>query len=107
MLLRALKVSSVAPCFLLVTRLLFAVTAEVAGSSPVVPATDSKALTLELANIIGVQKGHGNAPLLHPNLAMRGFRSPDSLIFRCVPPFVLVERTPATRRRLGHRAWPV
>jgi len=45
-------------------------TAEVAGSSPVVPAIDSKRLTWNLRNSVGVQKGHKNVPLLHPNSAI-------------------------------------
>ena len=47
-----------------------AVTAEVAGSSPVVPAIDSKRVIWKWRNPIGVQKSHRNVPVLHPILAL-------------------------------------
>jgi hypothetical protein len=42
------------------------VTAEVAGSSPVVPAIDSKELIWHWRYLIGVQKGHQNVPKWAP-----------------------------------------
>ena len=54
---------------------------------------------------LGCKRDTKMCPFYTP-IGMRSFRSPDLLLLRCAPPFVLVERTPATRRRLGQRAWP-
>jgi hypothetical protein len=77
------------------------------GFEPRRPRHRSKRVTWNRRSLIGVQKGHQNVPLLHPNLAMRSFRFLGFLHFRWAPPFELVKKTRATRRRLGQRAWPV
>ena len=79
-------------------RLLPAVTAEVAGSSPVVPAIHSKRL-LGIDGIqLGVQKSHRNVSLLHPDfivLYIRLLVSPASSTTHAIA-ILLGERKQAT-----------